>query len=82
MTVLVAPFKTIEAILGKIPLLKSVLANKLITVPVRVSGDLNNPNIILLDPKAVGGHVLDIMEGILDLPFKVVDPLFRGGKTD
>jgi hypothetical protein len=73
-TILVAPFKTIEYILSKIPLLRNVLANKLVTVPVRLTGDRNNPDVTPLDPAATGEHLLDLMEGILKLPFKVLSP--------
>ena len=77
MTLLVAPFKTIEYILSRIPLIRNILANRLITVPVRVTGDLNDPDIKPLDPKAIGGNLLRIMRSILELPFKVLDPLIN-----
>lgn len=79
-TVLVAPFKTIEFILSKIPLVRNLLANRLITVPVRLTGDLNNPDITALDPTAIGQNLLGIMRGILSLPFKVLDPLLHPGE--
>ncbi len=75
-TVLVAPFKTIEYIISKIPLLRNILANKLVTIPIRVSGDLNSPDVTPLDPTAIGQNLLDIMKGILELPFRVIEPLF------
>jgi hypothetical protein len=76
-TVLVAPFKTIEFILSKIPLVRNILANRLITVPVRLTGDLNNPDVTALDPEAIGQNLLGIMRSILSLPFKVLDPLLN-----
>ena len=78
-TVLVAPFKTIEFILSKIPVIRHLLANRLITVPVRLTGDLNNPDVTPLDPAAIGQNLLGIMRGILSLPFKVLDPLLHPG---
>ena len=79
-TVLVAPFKTIEFILSKIPLVRNILANRLITVPVRLTGDLNNPDITPLDPAAIGQNLLGIMRSVLALPFKVLDPLLHPGE--
>jgi hypothetical protein len=80
-TVLVAPFKTLEFILSKIPVVRNILANRLITVPVRLTGDLNNPDVTPLDPSAIGKNLLGIMRSILSLPFKVLDPLLNpGGK--
>lgn len=79
-TVLVAPFKTIEYLLSKIPFVRKILANKLVTVPIRLTGDLNHPDVKPLDPEATGEHVLEIMKGILELPFRVLDPLFGRDK--
>jgi hypothetical protein len=79
-TVLVAPFKTIEFVLSKIPLIRNILANRLITVPVRLTGDLNNPEVTLLDPTAIGQNLLGIMRSILSLPFKVLNPLLGTDK--
>jgi hypothetical protein len=73
-TVLVAPFKTLEYILSKIPLVRNILANRLITVPVRLTGSLSNPDITLLDPQAIGENILEIMRRILELPFLVLSP--------
>jgi hypothetical protein len=78
--VLVAPFKTLEYILSKIPLIRNILANRLITVPIRVKGSLNNPEVTPLEPGAIGKNLLDIMRRILEIPFKVLDPLFGGDK--
>jgi hypothetical protein len=75
-TVLVAPFKTLEYVLSRIPLIRNILANRLVTVPVRLKGNLSDPEVTPLDPEAVGEHVLNIMRRILELPFKVLDPLF------
>jgi hypothetical protein len=81
MTVLVAPFKTIEYILSKIPILRNVLANRLVTVPVRVTGNRHNPDVTPLDPTATGKHLLNLMEGILKLPFKVLSPDADSGQN-
>ncbi len=79
-TVLVAPFKTIEYILSHIPVVKHILANKLITVPVRLTGDLRNPDVTALSPEDIGENILDIMKKTLAIPFKVLDPLIHPGK--
>ena len=46
-------------------------------MPVRLTGDLNNPDITPLDPAAIGQNLLGIMRSILALPFKVLDPLLH-----
>ncbi len=79
-TILVAPFKTIEYILSHIPVVKHILANKLITVPVRLTGDLRNPDVTALSPEDIGQNLLDIMKKTLAIPFKVLDPLIHPGR--
>jgi hypothetical protein len=74
-TVLVAPFKTVDFIVKNIPLVNSVLGNTLITIPVKVTGDLDNPSVTILSPTAIGEGVLGIMKRTLQLPFKVIQPM-------
>lgn len=75
MTVLVAPFKTVDAIVNMIPLLGDILGGSLISVPVSVKGDLQNPEITILSPAAVGEGLLGILKRTLELPVKVIQPL-------
>ncbi|MDF1591593.1 MAG: AsmA-like C-terminal domain-containing protein [Desulfobacterales bacterium] len=75
LTVLVAPFKTVDAIVSRIPLLGDILGGSLISVPVSVKGDLQNPEITILSPAAVGEGLLGILKRTLELPVKVIQPL-------
>ncbi|MEI9477943.1 MAG: AsmA-like C-terminal domain-containing protein [Deltaproteobacteria bacterium] len=78
---LVAPFKTVDAIVKIIPLVGYILGGSLISVPVRVSGDLRDPNVTVLSPSAIGSELLAPMGRILKLPFKVIDPFLPSQKT-
>lgn len=73
LTILVAPFKSINDIVYWIPLVKSIFGSTLISVPVQVTGNLENPTVIPLSPVAIGKDVLGIMGRVLELPFKVID---------
>ena len=75
LTVLVAPLKTVDRIIKLTPLVNHILAGTLVTVPVRVGGDLKDPKVTLLSPSAVGSEVLEIMKRTIGLPFKVIEPL-------
>jgi hypothetical protein len=44
---------------------------------VRFTGDVNDPDVIPLDPQAIGQNLLNIMKGILSLPFKIIDPFIH-----
>ena len=81
LTVLVAPFKTVDRIVDIIPLVGHVLGGKLISIPFRAKGDLKDPDVTPLPPMAVGSGVLGILERTLKLPITIIQPIFPGGKT-
>ena len=74
-TVLVAPLKTVDSLVKKIPLLGDVLGGTLISVPIEVKGDLKDPTVIPLSPSAVGSRLLGIMKRALQVPQKVIEPV-------
>lgn len=74
LTVLVAPLKTIDIILSYIPLLGDILG-KIVSIPVQVTGSLDDPTVIPLSPAAVGSDLLGIMKSTLGLPLKIIQPI-------
>ena len=80
LTVLVAPFKTVDYLVSKIPLVNYVLKDTLISIPLRITGELDDPTIIILSPTAVGKGVLGIMSRTLLLPVKIIEPFFPRNK--
>jgi len=81
LTVLVAPFKTVDRIVDFIPLVGHILGGKLISIPFKAKGDLKDPDVTPLPPMAVGSGVLGILERTLKLPITIIQPIFPGGKT-
>ena len=75
LTVLVAPFKTVDYLVSKIPLVNYVLKDTLISIPLRITGKLDDPKIVILSPTAVGKGVLGIMKRTLFLPVKIIEPI-------
>ncbi len=75
LVVIVAPFSTINWIIRHIPLVNSIMGGTLISVPVKVSGDVANPDVTFLAPSAVGRRLLDLLENILELPVKLISPI-------
>lgn len=76
--VLVAPLKTIDAIFSRIPLLGRVIGGEtgtLVTFPVAVKGNINDPKVTLLPPSAVGEGILNIVKRTLLLPFTILSPI-------
>lgn len=73
--ILIAPFKTLDRVVKILPLIGGVLGGKLISIPFRATGDLNNPDIYALHPNDVGSGILGILERTLKLPVTIIQPL-------
>ena len=82
MLVLVVPFTTIGKIINVIPVVRYVLAGRLLAIPVRLTGDLEQPTVVPLPPSAVGSELLGMGERILKLPLKLIQSLLPATKTD
>jgi hypothetical protein len=74
---LAAPLKTVDRIVGKIPIINYITAGSLISIPLRVHGRLNDPSVVPIPPTAVGRGLLNIMERTLKAPFKLVQSAAR-----
>ncbi len=73
-TALVAPLKTVDRIVGKIPLVNDILNGTLVSIPVKVRGTLEKPRATFLPAGSVGKGLLGIAERALKLPFKIIRP--------
>ncbi|HUJ88997.1 MAG TPA: AsmA-like C-terminal domain-containing protein, partial [Syntrophorhabdales bacterium] len=80
--VLVVPFRTIDRIINFIPLVRYVMAGRLVAIPVRVTGDLENPEVTPFSPSAVGAGLLDTVKRIFHLPLKLIQPLLPRESQD
>jgi hypothetical protein len=78
--VLVAPFSSINWIIRHIPLLGKIMGGTLISIPVRVSGDLADPDVVFLSPTAVGSRILRLLENIIKLPVDIIAPILPKDK--
>ena len=79
MTVLVAPLKTIDSIISKVPLLGKVIGGKdavVVAFPVKIKGKIKDPEVTTLSPDAVGGAMVDLVKNTLMLPFQILSPIF------
>lgn len=75
MTLLAAPLKTVDSVIKKIPLVRDVLGGSLLSVPFNVSGNLNDPKVVILPPTAVAEGLLGMLTRTLQLPVKIIEPL-------
>jgi AsmA-like C-terminal region len=72
--VLVSPFGTVDAVVRKIPVLGYILGGTLVTIPVTVRGDINDPRVTPLEPAAVGKELLGIVGRTLKAPVHILSP--------
>ncbi len=77
LTVLVAPQKTVDRVVKRIPGVRYVLGGALISYPVRVRGDLKDPQVSALSPSAVGSELFGMMKRTVGLPIRLVQPVLR-----
>ncbi|MGD9731731.1 MAG: AsmA-like C-terminal domain-containing protein [Desulfamplus sp.] len=72
---LVAPLKTADRIIGKIPIINTMLGGRLISIPVKATGTLNSPEVTVINPSEMGKGFLNTIVDILTTPFKLFDNL-------
>jgi uncharacterized protein involved in outer membrane biogenesis len=77
LTVLVAPFTTIDRITRSIPIIGYILGGALTSIAVGVTGDIRNPTVVPLDPRAITSELVGIFQRTLKLPSKLLEPLQR-----
>jgi uncharacterized protein involved in outer membrane biogenesis len=74
---LVAPLKTVDSIVKRIPLVNYLLNDTLVSVPVRVTGDWAEPVVTPLSPSAVGSGLFGVMKRAVKLPVKIIEPIIQ-----
>ncbi len=79
--VLVAPLKTADFVIKKVPIIRDILGGTLVSIPVRVTGDLSNPVITYLSPSDIGSGLLGIMRNTFKVPVKVIEPATSGNNV-
>ena len=77
LVVAVAPLKTVDWIVRHIPIVGYILGGTLVSIPVKIQGDLYDPTISPLDPAEVGLGFLGIMERTLNFPIKFIKRIFK-----
>ena len=83
--VMISPFKTLDAIISKVPLVGRVIGGEtatLVTFPVGVTGKASDPQVTLLPPSAVGEGLVNIVKRTLLLPFHILSPVLPDAATE
>jgi hypothetical protein len=81
LTLLVAPLKTVDRLVDKVPLVGDIIGD-IISIPFKVKGDVKDPKVVPLSPSAIGADLKGIMLKTLKLPFKIFQPLLPNNKKN
>ena len=82
LTLFIVPFKTIDKILNLVPLVGRIVGGKkrhLLTYPVRVTGNITDPDINKLSPSAIGKATINFIFDTITFP---LDYLPGSGKEE
>ena len=74
---LVSPFKTADQLIKWIPLVGRAIAGKrgtVVTVPFRVTGPVEDPDVTPLPADAVGEGILNLFKDVISMPFRIFLP--------
>jgi len=83
LTLLVAPFKTVDLIVTSVPLVGKAVTGAdeaLVSIPFSITGNIKDPEIFILPPKAVGQGILDLLTNTVKIPYTIISPLIESGE--
>jgi hypothetical protein len=69
---LAAPLKTVDRLVNKLPVIRTITGGTLITIPLRLEGKLDAINVVPVAPSSVGRGLFNTMGRVLKTPFKMV----------
>lgn len=75
LTFFIVPFKTIDKIINMVPLVGRIIGGKkrhIVTYPVKVTGNLRDPQLSVLSPAAIGKAAVDFIFDTLTLPLDLL----------
>ncbi len=75
---LAAPFKTVDTVVKNIPGVNYLLAGSLVSIPVSIKGDLDDPKVRVMSVSSVGSGLLGLGGRIIKSPLKLIETLIPG----
>ncbi|MEM7009273.1 MAG: AsmA-like C-terminal domain-containing protein, partial [Thermodesulfobacteriota bacterium] len=80
--VIVIPVLAVDSVIEKIPIISMLLGKDVVSIPIRVTGDISDPTIEELSPHTIGAGLLGIIKQTLNIPVTLVKPLNSGKKKE
>jgi len=72
---MVAPFKAIDTIIKKIPVVNTMLGGRLAAFPAKATGSLTDPVVTALNPSDVGKGLMNMLEDIIKTPARLLEKI-------
>jgi hypothetical protein len=79
---LVSPLKPVNVILRNIPIIKNIVGRNFASIPVKIEGNLENPEVGYLPVTEVGSGLLGIVKRTLMTPVYLIEPLIPDKKKN
>jgi hypothetical protein len=79
---LAAPFKTVDSIVKHIPGINYLLGGTLVTIPVSITGTLDDPHVTIMSASAVGSSLYNLAERTITSPFKLLEKIIPWDKKN
>ncbi|HKZ39756.1 MAG TPA: AsmA-like C-terminal domain-containing protein, partial [Candidatus Hodarchaeales archaeon] len=79
---LVIPVMAVDSVIEKIPLVNFILGKNFVSIPIKVTGDISNPDVTTVSPSAVSFGLLGIIKQTLNIPATIVKPLKQKQDTE
>ena len=82
LNVMVAPLRQMHKVVRYIPVIGTVVSGTLISVPVKVTGTATDPKVTYLSPSAAASNLANMMKRTMNLPVRILSPLFPKEKQE
>jgi hypothetical protein len=79
---LVSPLKPVNVVLRNIPVIKNIVGQNFASIPVKIEGNLENPEVGYLPVAEVGSGLLGIVKRTLMAPVYLIEPLIPDKKKN
>ena len=79
---LAAPLKTIDTVVKFIPGINYLLGGSLISIPIGVTGTLDDPQVEILSASAVNTSLFNMAERIIKAPIKLIETFTPHEETE
>ncbi len=77
---LVIPVMAVDSVIDKIPLVNFILGKNFVSIPIKVTGDISNPDVTTVSPSNVSFGLLGLIKQTLNIPVTIFKPVSRNGK--